>query len=82
MHERNRLGAPLPHGLQQALANKISDQKTMRKIVLEGHRFSAKEAGDAGIVDVLSESPKIRLAQGKGVGREVEGEGKELNAWG
>lgn len=54
-------GAPLPFGLQKALASKISDQKTMRKIVLEGHRFSAKEAYEAGIVDVLAESPQDTL---------------------
>ncbi len=54
-------GAPLPHGLQQALASKIADQRTMRKIVLEGHRFSAKEAFDDGFVDALADSPQETL---------------------
>lgn len=48
-------GAQLPHGLQQALASKIVHPQTMRKIVLEGHRFSAAEALEAGIVDAVSQ---------------------------
>ncbi|SNX85015.1 uncharacterized protein MEPE_03724 [Melanopsichium pennsylvanicum] len=74
-------GAPLPHGLQQALASKISDQKTMRKIVLEGHRFSAKEALDAGFVDGLSESPQDTLDKAIDLAQKLKAKAK-MNAWG
>lgn len=74
-------GAPLPHGLQQALASKIGDQRTMRKIVLEGHRFSATEAHQAGIVDVLSESPQDTLDKAKQLAENLKGKAK-MNAWG
>ncbi|EPQ26962.1 uncharacterized protein PFL1_05597 [Pseudozyma flocculosa PF-1] len=51
-------GAQLPHGLQMALAAKIAHPQTMRKIVLEGHRFTAKEAHDAGIVDLVADAQR------------------------
>ncbi|GAC75192.1 hypothetical protein PANT_14d00079 [Moesziomyces antarcticus T-34] len=74
-------GAPLPAGLQQALASKIDDQKTMRKIVLEGHRFSAKEAQEAGFVDVLSESPQDTMDKAVELANKLKGKAK-MNAWG
>lgn len=74
-------GAPLPHGLQQALASKIADQRTMRKIVLEGHRFSAKEAQEAGFVDVLAENPEDTLEKAKQLADKLKIKAK-MNAWG
>lgn len=74
-------GAPLPHGLQQALASKISDQKTMRKVVLEGHRFSAKEAEEAGFVDGTADSPKQVLDKALELAEKLKGKAK-MNAWG
>ncbi|SPO26697.1 uncharacterized protein UTRI_03991_B [Ustilago trichophora] len=74
-------GAPLPHGLQQALASKIADQRTMRKIVLEGHRFSANEAMDAGFVDGLGESPKDTMGKALELAQKLKIKAK-ANAWG
>ncbi|CBQ73617.1 conserved hypothetical protein [Sporisorium reilianum SRZ2] len=74
-------GAPLPYGLQQALASKIADQKIMRKIVLEGHRFSAQEAYDAGFVDVLADSPKDTLDKALELAARIKIKAK-MNAWG
>ncbi|KAJ1018928.1 hypothetical protein NDA16_004731 [Ustilago loliicola] len=74
-------GAPLPHGLQMTLASKIPDQKTMRKIVLEGHRFSAKEAFEAGFVDGLADSPKDTLDKALELAQKLKGKAK-MNAWG
>ncbi|KAJ1023887.1 hypothetical protein NDA13_004721 [Ustilago tritici] len=74
-------GAPLPHGLQMTIASKISDQKTMRKVVLEGHRFSAEEAFQAGFVDGLADSPKETLEKALQLAEKLKGKAK-MNAWG
>lgn len=74
-------GAPLPHGLQQALASKIADQRTMRKIVLEGHRFSAQEAFDQGFVDHLADSPQDTLDKATQLAGRLKIKAK-MNAWG
>lgn len=74
-------GAPLPHGLQMALASKIADMGTMRKIVLEGHRFSANEAQQAGFVDGTGESPKEVLDKAVELAERLKGKAK-MNAWG
>ncbi|KIS68647.1 uncharacterized protein UMAG_03220 [Mycosarcoma maydis] len=74
-------GAPLPHGLQMALGSKITDQRVMRKIVLEGHRFSAKEAFDEGFVDILSDSPQDTLDKALELANKLKGKAK-MNAWG
>lgn len=74
-------GAPLPHGLQQALASKIANQKDMRKTVLEGHRWGAREALEAGIVDGLGESPKDVLEKAKELAEKLKGKAK-MGCWG
>lgn len=74
-------GAPIPHGLQQALASKISDQKTMRKIMLEGHRFGATEASEAGIVDGLGDSPQDVLDKAMQLAEKLKLKAR-MNAWG
>ncbi|GAC95162.1 enoyl-CoA hydratase [Pseudozyma hubeiensis SY62] len=74
-------GAPLPHGLQATLKSKIENQKTMRKVVLEGHRFSAKEALEEGFVDVLSDSPKDTLDKALQLAEKLKVKAK-MNAWG
>ncbi|CDR88430.1 uncharacterized protein SPSC_04257 [Sporisorium scitamineum] len=74
-------GAPLPYGLQQALASKISNQRTMRKIVLEGHRFSAKEAFDEGFVEGLGESPMDTLDKALELAGKIKVKAR-MNAWG
>jgi len=37
----------------ELLRAKISDHKTLRKLVLEGHRFTPAELADAGLVDAV-----------------------------
>ncbi|PWZ00173.1 ClpP/crotonase [Testicularia cyperi] len=73
-------GAPLPHGLQMALASKISDIKTMRKVVLEGHRFSAKEALEAGIIDATAAGQQATLDKSKQLADAIKGKAK-MNVW-
>ncbi|KAJ7086068.1 ClpP/crotonase-like domain-containing protein [Mycena belliarum] len=46
-------GAVWPHSFAGLLATKITDARVRRKIALEGHRFTPKEALDAGIVDYI-----------------------------
>ncbi|KAJ7028430.1 ClpP/crotonase-like domain-containing protein [Mycena alexandri] len=46
-------GSIWPHSLAAVLNAKIGDAQVRRKIALEGHRFTPKEALDAGIVDHL-----------------------------
>ncbi|KAJ7722739.1 ClpP/crotonase-like domain-containing protein [Mycena maculata] len=47
-------GAVWPHSFAGVLSAKIGDARVRRKIALEGHRFSPKEALEAGIVDQLA----------------------------
>jgi enoyl-CoA hydratase/carnithine racemase len=49
--------------------------------VLEGHRFSAKEAQEAGFVDVLSESPQDTMDKAVELANKLKGKAK-MNAWG
>ena len=44
-------GAQIPPGLMAVLAAKAPNPQTLRKIVLEGHRFTPKEAHELGLVD-------------------------------
>lgn len=46
-------GAVWPHSFAGILNAKIGNAQVRRKIALEGHRFTPKEALDAGIVDRL-----------------------------
>lgn len=74
-------GAPLPFGLQMSLASKITDIITMRKIVLEGHRFSAVEAKQAGFVDLLADSPQDTLDVAKKLADSIKIKAK-MNVYG
>lgn len=46
-------GAPLPLSFSVLLRTKCKDPQTLRKIVLEGHRFTPSELLAAGLVDVV-----------------------------
>ena len=48
-------GAPIPEGMMATLRSVVPDNNVMRKVVLEGHRFSAGEALRHGLVDFISE---------------------------
>ena len=47
-------GAPWPTSLAAVVRTKVQDAKTIRKIALEGHRFTPQEALDGGIIDVIA----------------------------
>ncbi|KAJ7454805.1 ClpP/crotonase-like domain-containing protein [Mycena latifolia] len=66
-------GAVWPHSFAGVLAAKIGDPQVRRKIALEGHRFTPKEALEAGIVDhivsgntaaVLAKAEELALTVG------------------
>ncbi|KAF8529807.1 ClpP/crotonase-like domain-containing protein [Gautieria morchelliformis] len=46
-------GAPLPHSFSEMLRSKSPDQQTLRKIALEGHRFTPSELLASGLVDIV-----------------------------
>ncbi|KAF8591110.1 ClpP/crotonase [Ramaria rubella] len=46
-------GAPLPTSFSELLKRKSKDDQTLRKIVLEGHRFTPPELLAAGLVDAV-----------------------------
>ena len=48
-------GAPIPQGMMGAIRSVVASPLTLRKLVLEGHRFSAQEAKEHGLVDMLAE---------------------------
>ncbi|KAI0787879.1 ClpP/crotonase [Fomes fomentarius] len=48
-------GAGIPIGLIAVLQGKIRNPQTLRKVILEGHRFTPKEALEQGIVDHIVE---------------------------
>jgi enoyl-CoA hydratase/carnithine racemase len=48
-------GAPLPHSFHEMLRCKSPDQQTLRKIALEGHRFTPSELLASGLVDIVVE---------------------------
>lgn len=47
-------GAQIPPGLYAALSSKMTSNVLMRKVVLEGHRFGAKEALAERIIDIIA----------------------------
>lgn len=48
-------GAPWPLSLAAVARTKVSDARTLRKLALEGHRFTPQEALEGGIIDVIAE---------------------------
>jgi len=46
-------GAPWPLSFAALLRSKVADARLHRKIALEGHRFTPKEALEAGLVDYI-----------------------------
>ena len=46
-------GAPLPMSFSKLLVAKCQDQRILRKIALEGHRFTPSELLASGLVDIV-----------------------------
>ncbi|WFD37878.1 uncharacterized protein MJAP1_000825 [Malassezia japonica] len=57
-------GAPVPNGMMAAVKTVTQNPTVIRKIVLEGHRFSAKDAHAHGIVDVIANGPGYEGSEG------------------
>jgi Delta3-Delta2-enoyl-CoA isomerase len=67
-------GAQIPPGLYAALNSKNLPSNVMRKMVLEGHRFGAKEAQAERIIDIISPSAdeKVESAPAKTLETAIE----------
>ena len=50
-------GAPVPTGMTAMLRTVTSAPTTLRKIILEGHRFNAQDAFEHKLVDVIAQGP-------------------------
>lgn len=50
-------GAPIPGGMMSALRAVVPSNNVLKKIVLQGHRFSAKEALSDGLISAIAEGP-------------------------
>ncbi|KAL4399021.1 delta(3)-delta(2)-enoyl-CoA isomerase [Malassezia pachydermatis] len=54
-------GAKIPRGMYGAIKSVISSKILQRKLILEGHRFSGKEALDFGMVDAVADGAEATL---------------------
>ena len=57
-------GAPVVNGMMATVRTVTSDPSVYRKIILEGHRFGAKDAFAHGIVDVIADGPGYEGSEG------------------
>ncbi|KAL5526411.1 hypothetical protein ACEPAF_8134 [Sanghuangporus sanghuang] len=76
-------GAPWPLSLAAVARTKVSDARVLRKLALEGHRFTPKEALDSGIIDAIAEgsSTDAVLAVARIVARE-RADNAKTGVWG
>lgn len=75
-------GAPWPPSIARIIKDKVYDPRIQRKIGLEGHRFTAQEAMQAGFVDAIASGDTedvIKKAQELG---EAVGSNAALGVWG
>jgi len=54
-------GAHIPSGMLGTIKSVVKSFQTMRKLVLEGHRFTSQEALEHGLVDAVADSPEAVL---------------------
>ncbi|WFD43768.1 hypothetical protein MPSI1_002432 [Malassezia psittaci] len=57
-------GAPVPDGMLAAVRTVTSDPTVLRKIILEGHRFDAKDALQHKLIDVIAEGSGYEGSEG------------------
>ncbi|WFD02220.1 hypothetical protein MOBT1_000901 [Malassezia obtusa] len=57
-------GAPVPNGMMAAVKTVTNDPTVLRKIVLEGHRFNAKEAFQHKLIDVIADGEGYEGSEG------------------
>ncbi|KAI0768110.1 ClpP/crotonase [Trametes elegans] len=75
-------GATLPLSLAAVLRAKAPSPQILRKIILEGHRFTAKEAHDVGLVDrIVAGNTEGVLAEAQALAESVSTLAK-TGAWG
>ncbi|WFD20478.1 hypothetical protein MCAP1_002722 [Malassezia caprae] len=73
-------GAPIPRGMLGAIQSVVTSSTLMRKIVLEGHRFPAKEALEAGLVDATADGQDGTLRRAFELAEQVKSRAAK-NAW-
>jgi len=54
-------GAHIPSGMLGTIKSVVKSFQTMRKLVLEGRRFTSQEALEHGLVDAVADSPEAVL---------------------
>lgn len=75
-------GAAWPYPFGAIVQSKVTDAQTVRKIALEGHRFTPQEALKCGIVDyIVQGDTEAVLNKALEVGKAV-GEQAQSGAWG
>jgi enoyl-CoA hydratase/carnithine racemase len=75
-------GAPWPLSFTAILRAKIGDHRLYRKIALEGHRFTAEEALQDGILDYIVKGKTVDiLAKAEEVADRFSGNAT-MGAWG
>ncbi|EJD06973.1 ClpP/crotonase [Fomitiporia mediterranea MF3/22] len=76
-------GAPWPLSLATVARAKVSNARTLRKLALEGHRFTPQEALKEGIIDVVADgsSTEAVLAAAKALALE-RAENAKTGVWG
>lgn len=57
-------GAPIPPGMMTALRAGVPSNRVLKKIVLQGHRFSSQEALKDGIIDAIADGPGFEGPEG------------------
>lgn len=73
-------GAPIPSGMFGAVKAAVKSPRTMRMLVLEGHRFTANEAREHQLVDLVADSANAVLDQAIGLAEKVRSRSAK-NAW-
>ena len=73
-------GAPVPIGMLGVIKSVASSPTLLRKIVLEGHRFTAKEAQEHGLVDATAQGTQGTLQAALALADRVRGRSAK-NAW-
>ncbi|WFD27879.1 hypothetical protein MNAN1_002887 [Malassezia nana] len=73
-------GAHIPRGMLGAIQSVVQSPVLMRQIVLEGHRFPAKEALQAGLVDATGDGQEGTLRRAWELAEQVKSRAAK-NAW-
>jgi len=82
MNEVHFGAGPLPHSFSALLNHKVKDLRVMRKLVLEGHRFTPSELLGAGLIDeIVDGGSEAVLARACEIAEQWSGNAR-ASAWG